>query len=266
MQKNLRRVFILVTPRSGSSLLADLMRIGRHKLVQSRLNPKHEQLTKKTCLDFIYFLETGGLSRLLLEFYQSEQTCLISYLKKSDFRFIYLTRRNGLKQLISGCQAGASGVWHSKDTDVLETEVVTSVADVKKRAINVLRSNALAEFFFECFGIQPLRLYYERDLESRANWQGLRHRIENFLGDVKHSPISEHRVSIPWSVETQRKKIAGPAREEFYQTFLRRTHSKEVTVCQDALSNITTSALNAFLNVTLHGADAKKRGASISKS
>lgn len=215
---HLERCFFLVTPRSGSTLLGDLLCVGKHPQKQSRLNPKHEDLAIETCCEFLYFLETGGLLPLTKAFRADTGAELVPRLQAADYRFIYLTRRNLLKQTLSGLQAGESGVWHKDKSDrYVETNIMVTEELLNKKALSMMRHNAIAEYFFQYYGIQPLRLYYEDHLESEALWDGLRDELEKYLSPAF---LPSAYASFQWNPKPTREKIASDLRERFYQELI----------------------------------------------
>ena len=202
------KTFFLVTPRSGSSMFADMICLGHYPLNQSRLSPKHAELNKETYEKFIYFLETGGLYQLLKSFYEDEGQCLITLLRQAKFKFIYLTRRNILRQAISGAQAGQTGIWHSLEKKSEEKDIAITQNDVKNALFGYAKHNALAEEFFSTFGIKPLRLYYEDHLQHPEDWDEMKRTLEMFLD-------SELEFKDP-----KRQKLSGLKRETFYLELL----------------------------------------------
>lgn len=202
------KTFFLVTPRSGSSMFADMIGVGAHPLKQSRLSPKHAELNEESYAKFIYFVETGGLSGLLKSFYEEAGHCLITLLMQAKFKFIYLTRRNILRQTMSGAQAGQTGIWHATAEKWEEADVALTENDVRRSLFGYAKHNALAEEFFSAFGIKPLRLYYEDHLESPKYWDEMKRTLEMFLG-------RELKFETP-----KRQKLSGAKREAFYLDLL----------------------------------------------
>lgn len=222
VENGLIKLFFLVTPRSGSSLLSDLLCIHLHPYIQYRLDPKHPDLTKDTCADFFYFLETGFLLNLFDDFKRCEGVCLIDTLKSAGFQFVYLTRRNVLKQTISHIQASSTGIWHyeyrSEPETETETEIKVTKQDLYEWSLEMLRQNAIAEYFFEVYNISPLRIFYEDFLESGKpeDFDLLHQQLETQLGR-----------SLSWDINAKRKKLAGDAREEYYRKIITEANDGE---------------------------------------
>lgn len=176
-----KRIFILFTPRSGSSwfggLLTSTLVFGNpdEYLNQDTNADLVRRFAARTEIDYLNAVEqhTASYNGVFsieavwghLEF--SEIDILDYY---SDAHFIYLRRRDILAQAISLALAVSSGVFH-KSGDTAQDAKVRSIrqiagreetfASIRRWWGHLMNYECLAEVQFLLRGIRPLRIYYE---------------------------------------------------------------------------------------------------------
>lgn len=74
-------------------------------------------------------------------------------------RYIYLRRKDILRQAISLCRAAKTGEWHSDDPNVSDPEI--SIDEIVTQMKLLRRMEADWEVIFHTLGIAPFRLFYE---------------------------------------------------------------------------------------------------------
>ncbi|WP_174299389.1 Stf0 family sulfotransferase [Caulobacter sp. S45] len=80
-----------------------------------------------------------------------------------EWKFVFLTREQVLSQAVSLSIAEKSGVWRQGDVEEAPLdELVYDKAAIQKNISDIRRVNATWETFFGAYGIQPLRMTYER--------------------------------------------------------------------------------------------------------
>lgn len=200
-----RRILVLAQSRSGSTHLAYLLRrLGID--CQEYLHPDHSGMyqpgvSTAGALIKIFdsvpnriFCSKEGIDRIMPLFEIGEFPEHISH-----WNFIYLTRKNLIRQAISLLIAEQTGQWFSKGykTSDVRYENLTFSA-IAERINNIFYARQLTERFLSIFEIDPLRLSYE---ELNSSPEICLDRISAFieLGDCETKPLSEdesHRPDI----------------------------------------------------------------------
>jgi LPS sulfotransferase NodH len=169
---------LCIVPRSGSSLLADLLlRTGAVDRAEEHFVPSPATSTSNwmsKCADlnevFLKLEEQSpsGYFGIKGDLYQMFP--LISAGAFSGpgciFRHIYLKRRDLVGQAISLARAVSTHEWHSHDTHVPDPDL--SLEDVLYHLHYIRKMEADWELVFTALQIEPLRLYYEDLISDRA--------------------------------------------------------------------------------------------------
>lgn len=176
-----KRLFILFTPRSGSSWFGDLLRSTRvlgnpeEFLNQDTNSEVVRRFATRTEIDYLNALETvtaSGNGLFSIEaVWGHVELCgfdLLHYY--GDAHFVYLRRRDILAQAISLLLATETGVYHNPTGGAGEAQ--TGAADrlvspektfatIRRWWGHLMNYECQAEIQFAIRGIRPLRLTYE---------------------------------------------------------------------------------------------------------
>jgi LPS sulfotransferase NodH len=172
-----RAYFLCMTPRSGSSYLADVLQQTKTVGDCAEHFPSeyggNAPVWMTACRDLRQVLETlqrsalpspwFGIKGSLLQFFPliaagvfGNPTMRTSYL--------YLRREDLIAQAISLSRAAKSGEWHSTDAHVADPEISMDELIANLRLLR--RMEADWEVIFTVLGISPLRLSYEQCLKN----------------------------------------------------------------------------------------------------
>lgn len=176
-----KRIFILFTPRSGSSWFGDLLRSTKvmgqpDEFLNQETNAEVvRQVGARTEPDYINAIETiasSGNGVFSIEavwgHVELSDIDLLGYFEGAHF--VYLRRRDILAQAVSLALATSTGVFHDPDgavesrsgappTKIASPE--TTFAAVQRWWGHLINYECLAEVQIILRGIRPLRLYYE---------------------------------------------------------------------------------------------------------
>ena len=210
--------FICSTPRSGTGLLRSILNqyslgnpIEVHKeliRLQVKLSEFYEKCATNsvqgTTLHYLYFGSTlKHLGKLFDVEVKGNWHGVLEQLFPKP-KFIYVYRRNVIKQAISYLKAQRTGHWRRKDfiTDFGEY----NSDEIQRCCLSINVSNALWEQFFEEYRIDPYFITYEDIVKKKDKvaWD-----IANFL-DVRK--LSE---------KTLEKRQYDGTSEEWYFKFIR---------------------------------------------
>lgn len=152
-----RGYLLCITPRSGSSMLADVL--GRTQSVG--VAREHFRADGASIPNW---MSTCGLKGDLFQMFPLISEGVFAG-PGCIFKHIYLTRRDHIGQAISLARAVKTNEWHSHDTPAPDPELIIDEVLGYVRYLRTMESDW--ETVFTTLGIAPLRLYYE-DLVSGA--------------------------------------------------------------------------------------------------
>lgn len=193
---------IFVTPRSGSTWLAELMRDHGLGFPDEWLNFARQEanIRKHGRRDLAgYLLSTlsehegpsgaSGVELPLLQLMYAFNLDYIFNILGLNTRFVYLRRSNIVRQSISMHVAKQTGVYHVSDADsrwaVSGDQLVYSPAGIKEQIQGILHDEIWFERMFDRQAMQPLRLTYENLKEAPGETIAS---IASFLGVKAHTP------------------------------------------------------------------------------
>jgi hypothetical protein len=174
-----QKVYIAMTSRTGSTVLAnDLIQYGL--VIGEYFSLNHVARAKaqhgvndygELCAAYAaenapnnLFGVKGTLQMMVPLFLAGEFPMTLR-----DWKFVYLTRDNLVRQAISLVVAQKTNAWESKDRPVRElTDEDYSAAEIAHQMRSILQGQLWLEFFFSAFQVQPLRLKYEEFVADRA--------------------------------------------------------------------------------------------------
>ena len=152
-----RGYLLCITPRSGSSMLADVL--GRTQSVG--VAREHFRADGASIPNW---MSTCGLKGDLFQMFPLISEGVFAG-PGCIFKHIYLTRRDHIGQAISLARAVKTNEWHSHDAPAPDPELIIDEVLGYVRYLRTMESDW--ETVFTTLGIAPLRLYYE-DLVSGA--------------------------------------------------------------------------------------------------
>jgi trehalose 2-sulfotransferase len=166
-----RAYLLCITPRSGSSMLADVL--GRTESVgtahehfsASPDDPLPEWMTPCANLDEVLRMlqanSPSGYFGIKGDLYQMFPLIAEGVFAGPDciFKHIYLTLRDHVGQAISLARAVKTNEWHSRDAPVPDPDLMFE--DVLSYLRYLRQMEADWETVFSALQIRPLRLYYE---------------------------------------------------------------------------------------------------------
>jgi LPS sulfotransferase NodH len=184
-----RGYLLCITPRSGSSMLADVLgqtgSVGRARehFPTCADAPLPKWLDKCSSLrDIFRILEKWapagyfGIKGCLLQMFPLISAGVFAG-PGCIFRHIYLTRRDRLGQAISLARAVKTNEWHSHDSHVPDPDL--NCEDIVYYLHHIRTMEAGWETVFTIFQLEPLRLYYEDLVNDRLN---VFEQIRQYLG------------------------------------------------------------------------------------
>ena len=168
-----RKFFIAMTARTGSTLLAEELnryglRVGEYfNRAHVRRVVEQEGLRDygELCSHYAAtkapngaFGAKGPLPMMIPLFLAGEFPVAIP-----QWRFVYTTRTNVVRQAISLVIADKSGAWDSRaKANYKVTDSDYSAADIARQMHSICQGMAWLEYFFASYAIQPLRLTFEQ--------------------------------------------------------------------------------------------------------
>jgi LPS sulfotransferase NodH len=124
-------------------------------------------------------------------------------------KYIWLTRRDKVRQSVSLMRAVQSGIWHTFEDDKAERQPVLS-EEFLDRALQslVLQDSAWQEFFVEA-GVTPLTLVYEDLVRSPE-------KAIQRICDYVEIPLQKN-----WTIDQEKtsRKLADATSEQFIQSY-----------------------------------------------
>ncbi len=182
-------MFILFTPRSGSSWFGDLLSstlvLGEpDEFLNQDVNADIvRRFAARTEVDFLNALETDAAStngvfsmEVIWGHIELSDIDLLGYYR--DARFVYLRRKDILAQAVSLLLATETGVFHSVESDAAMAQATAAARLISpERAFAGIRHwwghlqnyECLTEVQFAIRDINPLRLYYEDVVDDPAS-------------------------------------------------------------------------------------------------
>ena len=152
----------------------------------------------------------------------------ICNLEPRELKWIWLSRKNRIRQAISFFRADATGIWELVETDGKEVRerarsgIDATVPDIFARAGRIHFFDLLWECFFMDNEIIPYKIYYE-DFIDPSTWESTVAGIFDFLNvDYK----------LPLEVSTEWIKI-GEKKHEAYKDILGRINEEKIPVKLD---------------------------------
>lgn len=200
-----KKFFLACTSRTGSTLLAaSLERYGLR--IEEYFNPERIRLCVKaghvrTLLEYADFIETesfaggwfgskGAVQSLLFLCYLRELPELVA-----NWKFVFLTRRNLVRQAVSMEIAERTGRWRSDEqAQAVVKEEHYRFEALLRRYQYILDANNKWERVFAFLDIQPLRLTFE---EVAANIVDETKRVAGFLG-IELGAFPNANAFVPW--------------------------------------------------------------------
>jgi LPS sulfotransferase NodH len=225
-----KRVLIFGLGRTGSTLLEDLLQSTGYFKAHGELFRPSEALQLKP-LD--YFIEKASSCQRHfishIKVYQMESV-VQSELSKRDFfeglqqngwQFIYLTRKNRLKHLLSSVRAQESSIYHTET--VLPVFTTTVDCFQFKHGVQQLEKWEAEEL--ELLENLPyLKIEYERDLEDGLSHAATIEKILDYL-DLPHRPFETKLKKVIRgelsSIITNYDEFAEEMRAAGYEEFLK---------------------------------------------
>lgn len=152
------------------------------------------------------------------------------YAEAPDTKFIFLSRRDKLKQAFSVAKSHLMDYSRKREKKHPLSENSETPADflgvddalIERCILEKVLEYALADTFFSELKCEPLRLYYEDDLEDSHQWKTTVKRVLDFMGqrNIELRPNYEHVVLI--------KKASGKITDQKYKAFLDSNLDKEL--------------------------------------
>ena len=213
---------IAITPRSGSSWLTEL-------IYKTQLAGNPEEWFNQENLDGILALYPCGSLQDYLKcikvaqstsnnvfgleasFFQLKpvlETMSLEQIFCPNFKSIYLTRNDFIKQGISLYKAVTSTYYHANQ-DIKEVKNVDyDSSKIKYWILHILHQEFFWEKLFKKNRLQPLRITYEKLVENP----------ELCVKDIlSHIGVKQATINVP--VQTEHKKISNHKSKEMYEKF-----------------------------------------------
>ena len=204
-------IFVCSLPRSGGTLLTSLLysvgKIGRlreslHKFRQSFGVDSDDEVLLS------YFKEISeshlngywGLKIHLADLPVVERYLKLKQIRVQDVSWIWLRRRNKIKQTISQIIAENLDIWHIEVNDVNKSDSIdrlkewegnVSLDQLAKRVLRYYLSDSGWEFFFLRHEVYPYVVFYEDFLDS-SRWDSLVSGILDHLKIGYTEPLNVH--------------------------------------------------------------------------
>jgi len=170
---NGRAYFMCITPRSGSTFLADILsKTGALGPCKEHFPAEYGNYVPDWMTAYRGIAEVFRVLRrdsLPTPFFGIKGSLLQMFPLISagafgnpslPFRYLYLRRKDVIGQAISLCRAAKTGEWHSSDPHVPDPEI--SIGEIIASVKHLKRMEADWEVIFSMLRIKPLRLTYEQ--------------------------------------------------------------------------------------------------------
>ena len=222
---NPQKTYIIITEeRSGTHLLQGLL--GPHI---KRIDISDFLAGKTFDTDVYCRIHTHHLIKIP----EVKSRIIRLYSECPDTKFIFLSRRDRLKQSLS---VAKSTVIKDPDTRAKRRHPLTENTEtpedfsrvddalIKRGILEKVLLYAFTETFFRELKCEPLRLFYEDDLENSDQWKTTVTRVLEFMGyrDIELRPDYEDVVGM--------KKASGKITAKKYKEFLDSNLDKELII------------------------------------
>ena len=125
----------------------------------------------------------------------------LNQIEPKSMKWIWLRRRNKIRQALSFIKAGQTEIWHLDKTDPREkqnlarAEVEVDFQDLCLKTIWFFTADMLWSNYFKAHGIKPHMLYYE-DFVDESTWESTVQGIFDYLGVRYELPldVATHRL------------------------------------------------------------------------
>ena len=209
--ETLSNLFLLTEQRSGSFLLLDMLRFRDETLYPKEIfQSKHHGIdhTKTDNIE-IFCFEIDHLRKIDKDEFQDIWEQMETVFR--EYQFIYLSRRDKLRQSISFAQAFKKQEWHTYITDPVEDEeLIIDEDDVREAYAHIQRCHLYALNLFERYAIDPFVIYYEDHLETLDGRNELYTELRELVGH-----------EFPYTAsDTIFRKQAGAATDELYERLI----------------------------------------------
>ena len=194
--------FICTTERTGSLLLMDLIQNASEISIPFNLKADIGYMDSACDEDWISFVKSipdrygiekiYGMKFYSWDLYFARRFRYLESISPLSIKWIWLRRKNRIRQAISYYRAEQTDKWHFWRSDKDSTDTIPDM-DVPVQRINTLAlqlslgDNAW-EYFFRDNEIEPYMLFYE-DFENEGNWKDITLSILEFLEGFRRSDV-----------------------------------------------------------------------------
>ena len=136
----------------------------------------------------------------IFEFDLVQRYLKLKQMSLHDVKWIWLRRRDKVKQAISGIRMWSTNLLHVRnDSEKTELQrqfdqISISREELAGQVFEKLLVDSMTEQFFRKNGMQPYRIDYE-DIVDPSTWEPL---IKNIFAFLNVSPIRPYKVSTPF--------------------------------------------------------------------
>lgn len=227
-----KMVVVCATPRSGSSLVCDVISSLGAGNVREHLRPhilgalkSRYSFDRQAALRRFIDVATRGEwlgTKVITHFFEEYAATgkgleqLFKIAASADVYFIFIDRRDKVAQSVSRDLAIQRGIWHVTNDD-LEKQILKApecrfdFSRLLHTYFRFRKETAVLDILREIAGSRRLELTYEEDVNG-ANIDQLRSRISHFL-EIEEAPSTKKAGA------TLRRKIPGRANELFAARF-----------------------------------------------
>lgn len=214
--------FIATTQRSGGFFLMSLLnstnRVGYVHEHLYRLHEGWESESLPSDEDILFWFDDFRKSSLgrspesnamefwgskvdIRELYLAERWLDLKQIEPKSMKWIWLRRRNKVRQAISLVKANHTEIWHldrgdpQDKKDLARAEIEVDFQDLCLKTIHFFTADILWSNFFQLHGSEPHILFYE-DFIDESTWQSTVEGIFDYL-EVPYEPplkVSTHRL------------------------------------------------------------------------
>lgn len=221
----LRKTIFIAEQRSGSTLLSELLCMNDPAIYPPahnhiKVDEVEFNLDIEAVSEWNIFIETLFLSyhrpNVRHVFEEQHGQDMIAFLIENGFKFVYLSRKNKIRQAMSLVQSLNSNKWHvSEYEDYQEPKIHLPQPQLDKMIVYLTHTAQLAEEMFEYYGIAPLRIFYEDNLIKRYKREHLRYLLESYLAGNY-----DETKGMPWNPKPRYRKIADINADTAYRDFM----------------------------------------------
>ncbi len=135
------------------------------------------------------------------ELWAAERWLDLKQVEPKSIKWIWLRRKNKIRQAISIIKAEETEIWHLDKTDpqekqdIARSEIEVDFQDLCLKSVRFFVADCAWSNFFCLHGIEPYTLYYE-DFVDESTWESTVEGIFDFIGVPYESPlsVSTHRL------------------------------------------------------------------------